>query len=203
MNKLIIFDLDGVIFNSKENMKKSWKDVKTKLQLKVSFKTYFNNVGLPFKKILQNLNIKKKNFLEAEKIYKKSSIDNFHLIKTYPYVYSTINYLKKKKYTLAVLTSKDRSRTLKLLKKFNLNFKYVQCPTKNGLGKPNPGILNLLQKKLKFKRKYIYYIGDTYLDYQFSKKSKINFIFSNYGYGKLKNKSVKKISKLSNLKNIF
>ena len=203
MKKLIVFDLDGVIFDSKQNMRKAWNDVKNELNIDIPFHKYFEKIGKPFKKILKDLKIKEKNFSKAEKIFIKSSIKNFHLIKTYPNIKSIIRYLNSSGYTLAVLTSKDPIRTKKLLKKFKLDFKFVQCPTKNGIGKPNPKILSHLKKKTNFRNEQIYYIGDTYLDYQFSIKAKINFIFSKFGYGQLKNKSVCKISNLKNLRNIF
>ena len=202
MNKLIIFDLDGVIFNSKPNMSEAWREVRNKFNLKISFDKYFNNIGVPFKDILNILKIKKNLFKEISKVYKENSIKKFNTIKIYPGVNSTIHYLKKKNYKLAILTSKERSRTSIILKKFNLNFKYVQCPTRN-IGKPNPKILHILNKKLNFNKKDIYYLGDTNVDYIFAKKSKINFIFCNYGYGKIYNKSVLSIKKFSDLKKIF
>lgn len=203
MTKLIIFDLDGVIFNSKSNMRKSWNEVRNKLNIKTTFNIYFNNIGLPFFKILEKLKIKKNLFLKAKKIFEKTSIKNFKLIKIYPGVKLTIDYLKKKKYRVAVLTSKNRLRTYKLLKKFNLKFEHVQCPTKQNLGKPNPKILNILNKKFNFDKRKIYYLGDTSVDYLFSKNSNINFIYCNYGYGKLLKKKVKSISKFKDLKKIF
>ena len=93
--KLIIFDLDGVILDSKSNMRESWKKVCEKLKLKVSFNEYFKKIGLPFGKILSELNIKN-NIKLAEKIYRQESIKNFKLIKLYPTVAETLKFLKKK-----------------------------------------------------------------------------------------------------------
>ena len=42
------------------------------------------------------------------------------------------------------------------------------------------------------KKKEIIYIGDTIVDYRFSKKSKNQFYFADYGYGKLNLNNVKK-----------
>ena len=202
MNKLIIFDLDGVIFDSKPNMNKAWHEVRNKFNLKISFKKYFNNIGVPFKDILKKLKIKKNLFEEIKKVYNVTSVKKLNSVKVYPGVKTTINYLKKKNYKLAILTSKDRVRTSILLKKFNLNFKYIQCPIRN-IGKPNPKILHILNKKLNFKKKNIFYLGDTNVDYIFAKNCKINFIFSSYGYGKIFNKSILRIKKFSDLKKIF
>ena len=202
MGKFIIFDLDGVIFDSKQNMRVSWIHVNKKLKYNVSFSKYFKNIGVPFEDILKKLRIKK-NISEAKKIFREKSIQNFDLVKIYPYVKSTINQLKKKKIKLGIITSKEHSRTKKLLKKFKLNFKYVQCPVSGYKGKPNPFLLNKLLKRAKERKQDTYYIGDTYTDYKFAKNSKINFIFCNYGYGKIDIRSVRKIKKINDLLSII
>ena len=203
MGKFIIFDLDGVIFDSKQNMRVSWNHVNKKLKYNVSFSNYFKNIGVPFEDLLKKLGIKK-NIFTAKKIFREKSIQNFNLVKTYPYVKSTINKLSnKKQIKLGIITSKEHSRTKKLLKKFKLNFKYVQCPVNGRKGKPHPFLLNKLLKKAKESKEETYYIGDTYTDYKFAKNSKINFIFCNYGYGKVSLKSVKKIKKIKDLLSVF
>ena len=130
MKKLIIFDLDGVIFDSKENMRLSWNDVNRKLNLGIKFNSYFSKIGKPFEKILYELKVNKKNIVKAKKIFRHSSINHFNKIKVYPSVISTIKLLKKNNYKMAIITSKEKYRAQKLLKKFNLRFKYVQCTKK-------------------------------------------------------------------------
>ena len=61
MIKLLILDLDGVIFDSERNMIKSWDGVRKKYGINKKFEDYRKNIGLPFFKILENLNIKKKS----------------------------------------------------------------------------------------------------------------------------------------------
>ena len=56
---LYIFDLDGVLIDSKENMKMSWNYVQ-KIFLNQNFDAYFSQIGKPFPKILKDLKIKKK-----------------------------------------------------------------------------------------------------------------------------------------------
>ena len=198
MKKLIIFDLDGVIIDSKENMRVSWKAVNKSLNLKISFKRYFDKIGMPFEDILKKLRINRMFFKKAKKIFRENSIKNFNLIKTYPETHKIIGKLKKNPaYKLAVLTSKEKTRTIKILKRFNLKFHYVQCPIKGKKGKPDPYLLNNLLRKSKVKKSNCCYLGDTSIDLKFSKNSKINFIFCNYGYGKIKKKNIKKINKLS------
>ena len=56
--KLILFDLDGVLLNSKRNMELSWDAVCERHDVNVEFEDYFSNIGRPFKDILNILNIK-------------------------------------------------------------------------------------------------------------------------------------------------
>ena len=195
--KLIIFDLDGVIFDSKENMKISWNKVRKKLKIKISFKKYFSKIGIPYKKILSKLGIKK-NIKLAEEIFEKESIKNLGLIKLYPNVKKTLNFLKKKKFKIGVITSKSKKRTFKLVRKFRLNFDFIICPEDGKPGKPNPYFLNRLSKKYKINKKSTYYVGDTLIDFHFAKNAKIKFIFCQYGYGRTK-KNVLKIKNLNEI----
>jgi len=181
--KLVMFDLDGVLFDSKHNMKISWNAVSKKFYLKIEFKKYFKNVGLPFQKILRNLGIKS-NFKNIENYYQKKSIENFSKIKIYPNIKKTINYLNKKKIKTAIVTSKHKKRTIKLIKKFNLKVDIVVCPSKNLKGKPYPDQLLKAIKLAKVKNSQSVYIGDMFVDYKAAKKSKSQYIHANYGYGK-------------------
>ena len=200
--KLIILDLDGVLIDSLGNMKKSWDGAIKNLPLDIEFKKYQKHIGKPFKDILNSLKIRKKyhNFIEKE--FKKNSIKNINLIKFYPKVYTTLKYLKKK-YKIAILTSKDKSRTFKILKGIKIRFNKIQCPEKNYRGKPYPDLLIKLIKNLKIKKQSAVYIGDTQYDLLTCKSAKIDFIFAEYGY-KIGIKKYKyKIKKFETLKKIL
>ena len=151
-------------------------------------------------KILKKIGITR-DISIAKKIFRENSIKRFNLIKTYPDVKFTLKKLKENGCKLGLITSKERSRTSKLLKKFKLDFKYVQCPIIGKKGKPNPFLLNRMIKKSGIKKEYLLY----WRHYQtiFAKNSKINFIFCKYGYGKINPKSVVKIKKIKDLLSIF
>lgn len=195
---LLIFDLDGVLINSKLNMKFAWNETKKKHDIKKNFNSYFKYIGIPFDKILEKLKIKKNKNL-ISKTYQKESIKNFHKIKLYKNVFRVLTKLKNKKNKLAIVTSKDFPRTKKILKKFNLNFDLVCSPKPNLRGKPYPDQLNYVIKKLKFDKSKVFYIGDMLVDYKASKQSKINFIFAQYGYGntyRFYDKKIRNIGKI-------
>lgn len=195
---LLIFDLDGVLINSKLNMYHSWESTKKIHMLKKDFKSYFSNIGIPFKDILQKLKIKENQDLIL-KTYQKESLNNFNKIKLYKNVLQTLKNLRLKKHKLAVVTSKDLVRTKKIIKKFNLKFDAICSPMKNLKGKPYPDQLNYVIKKLKYNKRNAYYVGDMLVDYKASKKAKIRFIFAKYGYGKnykIYNKRIQNISEV-------
>ena len=190
MSKLLIFDLDGVIFDSEQNMFFSWRAVQKKYIIKNTFDEYKKYIGLPFLKILKNLGINEHQ-KQIQKTYKEASIKYSYKVKLFPNVKKVLKKLSEN-YKLAIVTSKDFDRTSKLLKKHNLLFKCISCPKHNLRGKPFPDQINYVLKKLKIKKHdQVFYIGDTRFDYIAAKKARINFIHTKYGFEK-KIKNVKK-----------
>lgn len=181
--KTIIFDLDGVIIDSKSNMNLSWTKTAKKFGLTINFKQYKKYIGLPFKKILTKLGIKK-NFLSIEKTYSQQSIINLNKIKLYPNIKKILEDLDKKKIPYSIVTSKDKKRSLRIIKKFKIMPKSLHTPNKKLRGKPYPDHINYCILKNKFKKKHTCYVGDTHTDYLASKKAGIKFIFASYGFGK-------------------
>ena len=93
--KLIVFDVDGVLINSLDNMNKSWTYVSNKYQLNKKFSTYKKYIGLPFYDILKKMKIKA-NHKQIFSLYNKVSKDNLKSVKFYDNVKITLRKLKKK-----------------------------------------------------------------------------------------------------------
>ena len=181
--KLVLLDLDGVIFDTKKNMHISWMKVQKEFNIKKNFNSYFKFIGMPFTKILKRLSINT-HLNEIQSVYQKESIRHFNKIKMYKGVKQTLRKLDKKKIIVGVVTSKDKFRTLKLIKKFRLNIKYIVSPSKQLRGKPFPDQLLTAIKLAKISYSKTIYLGDMLVDYKAAKNSKINFIHAKYGYGK-------------------
>lgn len=194
--RLVIFDLDGVLVNSLDNMRITWKIVCKKYNINIPFTSYEKNIGLPFLKILKNLKIKSHN-LEIKKFYSRTSKVNFSKIKIYPGTKKTLSILSKNN-KIAIFTSKDKIRTNLILKRIGIKFDYVVTPEDVRYGKPNPEGINKIIKALKFKKKNSIFIGDSFQDFLAAKKGKILFLFAEWGYGKLKLKS-KRIAKIEDI----
>ncbi len=203
--KILIFDLDGVLIDSKINMQLAWKVVQDKHSLShISFNQYFNHIGRPFNIILKKLKIKKNHEL-IKKTYEQESKNYREQIKYFKNVIATLKKLKKNNYKLNIVTSKDKTRTKIFLRDYINLFDEIECDDKKTKGKPHPDKINKIINILNVQKKECVYIGDTHIDFMSAKNSKIDFIFAQWGYGKKYNYKYKckNILKLNSILNII
>jgi phosphoglycolate phosphatase len=188
---LYLFDLDGVIIDSKKNMELSWNKVNKTFKLNIPFEKYFALIGRDFKEILKKLKIKNRNLDTIEKTFKIASLNYFNKYKLFPRVKKVLEILKKKKIKIGVVTSKDCTRTKKILKKFSLKFNEVRCS--NGIlsGKPKPDKILSILLKLKITKANTVYVGDMLVDKKTAKNAGVDYIHALYGYSpkKITNKN--------------
>ena len=196
--KIVLFDLDGVLINSKKNMKISWNEVCKKFKLDIPFEKYFELIGKDFKEILKDLKIKK-NYEEIQDCFKKNSIKNFNLIQLYPKVKKILSILKRKKIKIGIVTSKDCLRSRKVLRKFSIFPDIIECSDGKLPGKPNPDKILKILKKFKIKKANAVYIGDMKVDHSTAKNAGVQYIHSNYGYSKKSIKCKYKINSIADL----
>lgn len=182
IKKLYLFDLDGVIIDSKKNMQLSWNSVNKKFKLNISFEEYFSLIGRDFKEILRRLKIKNRNLSNIEKVFKSSSIKNFNKYKLFPNVRIVLKKLKQKDIKIGIVTSKDCLRTKKVLKKFSLNFDEVRCSNGKLAGKPEPDKIFDILQKLKISKNKAVYVGDMMVDKKTAKNAGVKYIHASYGY---------------------
>ena len=201
--KLIIFDLDGVLINSKNNMFSAWLYVLKKFKLNISFNQYFKYIGIPFENILSKFKINIKHHKQIKETFSKESLKNISQIKLYPNVIKIINLLKKKNIKLAIVTSKDKLRSKKIVKRLKINIKQIFSPEKKLRGKPYPDQLIKTLKINNIKAKNAVYVGDTKFDFLAAKRAGIKFIFANYGYGKDTSLYKYKINKVKDILNFI
>jgi len=198
--KLIVFDLDGVLINSLQKMIYSWNKVRRKFKIDNQFTEFYKFIGLEFYEILENLKIKKKDFLKIKKAYSKFSNEGSNRIKLYKNVKKTL--LKLNKITpLAILTSKDKARTKKILKKLlsEISFQSVQSPTKKFRSKPSSDLLLKLIAENNVNLDQVLFIGDSVYDYQMAKRSHVKFIYAKYGYSNLNNNKMNTINSINQI----
>ena len=202
--KLIIFDFDGVLINSLPNMMVSWKCVQKRFNLDNDFNEYQKYIGLDFEEILFKMNIKK-NIKKIKDYYSYSSMKNINIIKLYPGVNKLLLNLQKKT-KLAILTSKDKSRTKLMLKKLlpKIKFASVQSPQKNYRPKPYSDLMLKVISENNVDPKDVIYVGDTIFDIKMANSSNIKFVYASYGYSNIKkHNGFKNISSFNQLNKII
>ena len=150
---LIIFDLDGVLIDSIQNMKLALKMTSLAVNIKLDFKLYKKYLGLPFEKIMSKMGVKK-DVRKIKQKYSYFSKKNISKITINPKNLADLRNLNKD-YDFAVFTSKDKSRTNMILKKYKL-FKNIVTSDDIKKGKPHPeGIIKILRRN-KTKKKIVY-----------------------------------------------
>ena len=194
--------MDGVLVNTKRNMNLSWQKVQEKFKLNTPFKNYFKYIGIPFEKILRKLFIKN-NISKIKKIYNSESLKRSNVVTLYPGVKKTLKKLKKNKIKIGIVTSKDKKRTKKLVKKFQMKRKLIVSPSRELKGKPNPDQLIKAIRLSKVNSSGVIYVGDMLVDYKAAMKAKINYVHANYGYSKKLSYYKHSIRKLEDLLKII
>ena len=182
---ILAFDFDGVLINSLPCMELSWRNTCADLGIEIPFARFKDHIGLPFMQILANLSIfeSKHDFYS---LYFKYSTQYSSLVQLYPGVYDALKSLKS--YTnchVAIVTSKPRDRSLDLISKFQLPVDILLCPEDTPRGKPHPDPLNHLTNLWPTPSTSLYFFGDMATDYLCSCNALWNFIYCEWGYGRL------------------
>ena len=185
MKKAYIFDLDGVLIDSKHMMEQSWNICELEHKLTQPFEEYFKHIGMPFRDILKVIGIED-NHDAIKHTYDKASIELMeYCLEFYPGVEDTLRELKKHA-KLGVVTSKTAERTRLILDKLDVEFDYVVSPKTGLRGKPAPDQIMFCLAMMNIDPQDAVYIGDMQVDYWAAHRAGIDFIHANYGYGKVK-----------------
>ena len=183
--RAVLFDLDGVLLNSRPNMERAWQDVQDRVGVTVHFEDYFKNIGRPFRDILAILGLQDLAD-EIEPIYSQSSKDNFHLATFYPNVVESLQKIAGQNIKLGIVTSKDKERTNIVLSRLPVTFSSVQTPNQKFRGKPAPDHLLAAMAELNVDPKDSLYIGDANVDAVAATRAGIDYCHANWGYGETK-----------------
>jgi len=178
MKTLYVFDLDGVLIDSEENMEKSFNSLNTGRP----FEEYFKLIGKPFKDILTEMGIlTDQDELMAQ--YNRASAENSDMIKYYDGVESHLQHLKAEGKKLAVVTSKHSGRAHVILDALDVEFDAVVCPDNDWRGKPAPDQLLIALAHCNVDPKDAVYVGDMQVDMDCADRAGVDFIYAEYGYG--------------------
>jgi phosphoglycolate phosphatase len=183
--KAVLFDLDGVLLNSRPNMERAWQDVRENSGVSVDFEDYFKNIGRPFSDILAILGLQDRAD-EIESVYSQSSKDNFDLATFYPFVVESLQKLEDHGIKLGIVTSKNQERTNIVLKRLPVKFSSVQTPNPCFRGKPAPDHLLAAMADLNVDPKDSLFVGDAEVDAMAALRAGVDYCHANWGYGETK-----------------
>ena len=186
-HKHICFDLDGVIINSINIMKKSWDSVKSQFNLDIEFESYREHIGREFYSILEELKLPKEDWVEIKNIYDLTSSKHKNEILVYEYVLDFLKELNIKNIDVSIYTSKTRKRTIEIIELLlhEVEFKTILTPEDLGnlSGKPSGDGLKKIIDLHEIESNDLLYIGDTYYDYLTAKDAGVKFKYATWGYG--------------------
>jgi len=182
MKRLVLFDLDGVLLHSRENMRQAWTVVLEKTAVNRPFEDYFALIGRPFKDIMALLGVTSE-VQQIEKIYMTASFDFLAQATFFPGVRETLIQLRDMGVKMGVVTSKDLPRTKAVLAQLNIKFVSVQSPSDKFRGKPAPDHLLMAMAEAGEDPADSLFMGDMDTDWQAGCRAGIDYVHAGWGYG--------------------
>lgn len=188
MSKLFIFDLDGTILNTIEDIHISLMETLIYFNFPLfDINTTKRYVGDGVKKLVERA-VREKNFKKEHEVYfrdcyRKNLVNN---TKLYDGMEDLLSNLKEC-FTIVVLSNKSFDMTDILIKHFNLNryIKYWFGGDSFEEKKPSPYPIFKILELTGFSPENSYMIGDNYTDIESGKAAGSKTVFCSYGYGKL------------------
>lgn len=182
--KLIVFDLDGTLYNST----KAWIATERKIakQLGVLLpekKVHWSLFGKSVKERIGSLFSKKQQKKAIELFFGKERPFFLSGFKLFSDTKLLLQYLKNKGIKIAVATGLDRDALDIILTRDKL-WKFVDTTLTTeevGKEKPNPNILFQILKKFRIKPQEAIYVGDAFSDIETAKKAKMKIIIITRG----------------------
>ena len=176
---LLIFDLDGTIVDSWEEVVFIFNRVFERRGLKLDLEKLRMAVGYPLPKVIEKVTGFNDRSLENE-IKEEFFSLNPRKIRMFPGIDEVLQYPSKK----AVLTSKRRKGAIWDLKLLGIEHLFSIIVAVEDLNHPKPhpeGILKIIDM-LNYDSKDVYYIGDTEVDILTAKNAGVKSIAVTWGF---------------------
>ena len=179
----VMFDMDGVIVDSREAMKRGWNHVSTNYDINIGFEKFEKKIGKPFETILEELGIEQDKHKHIKESYGEITSKCKEMIRPYKGIVATIRKLKSFKVSIAVVTSKEFWRADALLDHFNIPVDCLITPEQTRRGKPSGEPLIKALKELGAEYDESIYIGDMKSDQESAESCDIKYFHARWGYG--------------------
>ncbi len=188
--KTIIFDLDGTLLNSLEDIKNSMNAVLTKNNLQThNSEKYQYFIGEGIKLLVQrSLPTEFQNPIDVSKFhdqfkseYKKRCLD---YTKPYDKISDVLSQLNKRNIPISIISNKSDELTKYIVPILfpNVQFKYIIGQRENGTRKPDPASALEISNDLKIDPSHFLFIGDSTIDIETAKNAGMRSIAVSWGF---------------------
>ena len=166
--KAVIFDMDGVIFDTEKVYLDIWIEVFEKYGYKMTKELYVNVMGTGRKNVIKTFLENFGDDLPIEKMYEEKDNQLFYIIENQGIplkegVKELFSMLKEKNYKIALATSAKRERVEKQIKDKWLkeSFAAIVCGDDVEKGKPSPDIFLKAAKKIDVEPENCFVVEDS------------------------------------------
>jgi HAD superfamily hydrolase (TIGR01509 family) len=182
--RLVLFDLDGVLFDTLPVMRVAWRRVRDKHGISVSFDEYVEHLGRPFDDILHLLGLELPPAVSAAVLatYRAASVEHSDLAVVFAGIQEMVQQIVSAGLLVGVVTSKPRETAGPLLDRLRCPWAVIRTPH-SGRGKPAPDSLLLALTDVGVDPAETVYIGDMAVDQQAACRAGVAYLHAGWGYG--------------------
>lgn len=181
MLKAIVFDLDGVLINSEQLMRSAFETSYRQVIGRGSppIETYLEHMGESFLQIMDYLGLPHSLWEPYHEYCRK----NFEQITLFPMSRNVLAWAYSCQVKLAILTGKDRQRTLQILKHFAIDhfFDIVVASDQLQHSKPDPEGMNYVLQALDTVAADMVMVGDAVSDVLCAQRAGVTAIAVTWG----------------------
>ena len=188
MKKVIIFDLDGTLIDTLEDLKNSVNyALNCKNYPSRSKEHVRRSIGNGVSKLVERclpINHTKEEHQEALKLFTEHyQVHAFDKTEPYDGVFELLTKLKNDGYLLAVATNKIQDVAQNLINLFYPHLFDLVVGDREGMKKkPEPDMVDFIKDYFKVSKEDCLYIGDTEVDRLTAQNAKVDYLIETYGY---------------------
>lgn len=187
VNKCIIFDIDGTIFDTKPGIINALNYTLEQFgKERIAQDEEDKYIGPPVKKVLEDYqNFSEVDAIKGTALYRKVYVEKYVNNSTpYDKIKDVLEQFFRKKYIIGIATMKTGKQIDKLLDIFDYRkyFSVIETAREDGSWTKTQMLLEIKKKYNVFENE-LYMIGDTMGDFEAAKNAGFTFIAADYGYG--------------------